>query len=173
VSEIILVRRHDIQVTEQDKEAARRVLFGHIDGLGDKAQKSWRRLFNRLFKLEAGECIEIKTHQERIGWWHRKHMALEQNLFESQEVFQEFEQFRNWLKIGAGFVDWHVGPKGGVVPIPKSIRFSKLEQSEMEEVHNNMIDFLRTAHAQKVLWRHLDEAKRVEFLELILQGFGE
>jgi hypothetical protein len=39
-------------------------------------------------KLEPGEIVEIRTHQERIGWYHRKHMALEQRVFEAQEKFE-------------------------------------------------------------------------------------
>jgi len=173
MSEIVIVRQHEVQISESDKEIARRVLFGHIDGLGEKGKKQWRRLFNNLFRLEAGECITIKTNQKRIGWKHRKHMALEQALFESQEKFQEFETFRSWLKVGAGFVEWIAAPKGGVMPIPKSISYADLEQAEMEEVHINMVNFLREEYAQKALWRHLDPMQRSEMMETILGGFGE
>lgn len=173
MSEITLVRNHGIQVTEAEQQAARKVLFGHIDGLGEKGKKQWRRLINRLFKLEPGEMMDIKTHQERLGWYHRKHMAMEQALYESQERFENFEAMRTWLKVGAGFVDWFPGAKGGVIPVPKSISFASLEQAEMEQVHSDMVQFLRTAHAQKTLWNHLDEAARSEMMEVILGSFGE
>lgn len=173
MAEILLVRQNDHIVSDSDKEAARRVLFGHIDGLGEKGKKQWRRLLNSLFKLEAGEMVEIKTYQERMGWYHKKHMALEQALFESQERFEEFASMRTWLKVGAGFVDWFPGAKGRVIPVPKSISYAKLEQGEMEQVHNDMIVFLRTAHAQKTLWKHLSENDRSEFMEVILGGFSE
>lgn len=170
---ISLVRQHDIQVSDSDKEIARRVVFGAIDGLGEKGKKQWRRLWNGFFKLEPGEMIEINTHQARLGWYHRKHMALEQSLFESQERFEEFDQFRNWLKIGAGFVDWYPGAKGGVVPIPKSISYAKLEQNEMESVHTEMVLFVRTPHAIKTLWPHLKGDTGAEMIDVILSGFGE
>lgn len=173
MAEINLVRKHDIAVSEQEKEAARRVLFGHIDGLGESAQKKWRRFVSRLFKLEPGEMVEIKTHQERLGWYHRKHMAMEQQLFEAQEKFDNFEAFRIWLKIGAGFVDWFPGPKGGVIPVAKSMSYGQLEQGGMEQLHSDMIKFLRTEHAQKTLWAHLDGAMRSEMMESVLGGFGE
>lgn len=173
MAEITLVRQHDTQITQEERDIASRVLLGKIDGLGEKGRKQWRGFLNRLFKLEPGEMVDIKTHQERIGRYHRKHMALEQAVFDGQEKFEDFEGFRTWLKVGSGFVDWYPGPKGGVIPVPRSISYSKLEQLEMEEVHKKMVTFLREGHAQKVLWPHLNEVARVEMMESIFEGFGE
>lgn len=173
MSEITLVKQHPAEIPQADREAARRVLFGMVDGLGEKGKKQWRRFVNGLMRMEPGEMVEIRTHKERIGWYHRKHMALEQAVFESQEKFEEFNSFRTWLKVGGGFVDWHPGPKGGVIPVPKSISYSKLEQGEMESVHEEMVKFLRTEHAGRTLWKHLSPTQRIDMVEGILQGFDE
>jgi hypothetical protein len=173
MSEIMLVRQPGTQLSEADRDAARRVFFGLVDGLGDRGRRQWRRLWNRLVKLEPGEMMEIRTHQQRIGWYHRKHMALEQALFESQERFEDFESFRTWLKVGASFVDWYPGPKGGVIPVPRSISYSKLEQGEMEQFHANAVNFLRTEHAGKTLWKHLPPEARAMMIEAVLESFGE
>lgn len=173
MSEITLVRQHPTLIPEADKDAARRVLFGMVDGLGEKGRKSWRRFINGLMRLEPGEMVEIRTHKDRIGWYHRKHMALEQTVFEHQEKFEEFESFRTWLKVGSGYVDWHPGPKGGVIPVPRSLSYAKLEQGEMESVHEEMVKFLRTEHAGRTLWKHLTPAARIEMVEGILAGFEE
>lgn len=173
MSEITLVRQHPTLIPEADKDAARRVLFGMVDGLGEKGRKSWRRFINGLMRLEPGEMVEIRTHKDRIGWYHRKHMALEQTVFEHQEKFEEFESFRTWLKVGSGYVDWHPGPKGGVIPVPRSLSYAKLEQGEMESVHEEMVKFLRTEHAGRTLWKHLAPAARIEMVEGILVGFEE
>lgn len=171
MAEIVLVRQDTTPVAKGDAEAARRVLFGQIDGLSAAHKKAWRRLWNWFIKnAEPGEMVEIKTHRDRLGWYHRKHMLLEQRVFESQEKFDDFKQFRVWLKVGAAFVDWIPGPKGGVVPVPKSLSYAELEQDEMEKVHADMVAFLRTAHAQKTLWRHLDAGKRSEMMEALLEG---
>lgn len=172
MAEIVLVRSDTTPVSEHDAEAARRVLFGQIDGLSEQHRKSWRRLWNWFLKsAEPGEMVEIKTHRERLGWFHRKHMAMEQAVFDSQEKFEHFEQFRLWLKVGAGFVEWLPGPKGGVIPVPRSISYAKLEQDAMEKVHADMVAFLRTEHAQKTLWRHLAPEKRAEMMQTLLEGF--
>ncbi len=174
MTDIVLVRQNREPIAKADAEAARKVLFGQVDGLSERHRKSWRRLWNWFLKsAEPGEMVEIKTHRERLGWYHRKHMALEQALFESQEKFEHFKQFRDWLKIGAGHVDWIPGPRGAVVPVPKSISYAELEQDEMERVHDAMLAFLRTEHPQKVLWRHLAPAQRSDMMETILAGFNE
>ena len=171
--EIILVRQEDMQATEADKDAARRVVFGIIDGLGEQGRRQWRRLWNRIMGLEPGEMMEISTVQPRLGWYHRKHMALEQAVFEAQERFEDFESFRTWLKVGASFVDWYPGPKGGVIPVPRSISYAKLEQGAMEQFHNDAVAFLRTEHAGKTLWKHLGDCQRIQMIETILGGFNE
>lgn len=132
MAEITLVKQNPCEISEADRATANRVLCGVVDGLGELGKKQWRRFISGLMRLEPGEMVEIRTHKERTGWYHRKHMALEQMVFESQEKFTEFETFRTWLKVGSGFVDWHAGPKGGVIPVPKSLSYAKLEQGEME-----------------------------------------
>jgi hypothetical protein len=173
MSAITLVRQNPVEVSEADKATARSVLFGIIDGLGEGGKKAWRRFFNRLMKLEPGEMVSIVTHQERLGWYHKKHMALEQMVFEHQERFENFKGFRDWLKVGAGHCDWYPGPKGGIFPVPKTISYAKIEQGEMETFHGNIVDFLRTEHAQKTLWKHLSTTARMDMVESILAGFGE
>lgn len=175
MSTITLVRQHgDKQaIPKGDADAARRVLFGLVDGLGERGKRQWRRFVNGLFRLEPGECVEIRTHRERLGWYHRKHMALEARVFEAQERFDSFDAFRSWLKVGSGFVDWYPGPKGGVIPVPRSISYAKLEQGEMEQVHADMVAFLRTEHACKTLWPKLPAAQRAEAIEALLAEFDE
>lgn len=173
MSDIVLVRQQAASIPEADREAARRVLFGLVDGLGEVNRKRWRRFVNGLMRLEPGEMAEIKTRKARSGPFHRRHMKLETVVFEAQEKFENFEAFRAWIKVGSGHVEWFPGPKGGVIPVPKSIAYSEIEEDEMREFHDNAVAFLRTEHAGKTLWRHLPEAARIEMMETILGGFGE
>lgn len=173
MSAITLVKQQPGVISEADKDAARRVLFGIVDGLGETGKKQWRRFFNSLVRLEPGEMVEIKTHKDRSGPFHRRHMKLETTIFQAQEKFEHFKQFRNWLKVGSGFCDWLPGPKGGVIPVPKSIAFDELEDFEMRQVHDDMVAFMRSEHAGRALWKHLTPAQRMEMVEGILGGFGE
>lgn len=171
--DITLVRQNPIAIPEADAATARGVIFGIVDGLGDKGRKQWRRWWSAVMRLEPGEMIDISTNQMRLGWYHRKHMALEQAVFEAQERFDDFEQFRIWLKVGAGHVIWTPGPRGGVFPVPKSISYAKMEQGEFEEFHHAVVRFLRTEHAAKTLWKHLAQRMQIEMIESILGDFRE
>lgn len=173
MADITLVRQHDVQVTDQELAVARRVMFSYVDGLGERGKKQWRRFWNGLLRLEPGEMVDIKTHKARSGPFHRRHMVIETALFEAQERFEHFEQFRNWLKVGSGFCDWVPGGKGAVMPVPRSIAFDKLEEDEMRQVHADMVAFVRTDYACKTLWKHLSDTQRIEKIEGLLAEFGE
>lgn len=173
MADIVLVRQEG-EIPEADREAARRVIFGAIDGLGEVHRKRWRRFWNGLLRLEPGEMAEIKTRKPRSGPFHRRHMKLEQVFFESQERFDIFDPvFRDWLKVGAGHVIWCPGPKGGVFPVPQSIAYDQIEEDEMREFHEKVVAFLRTDHAAKTLWPHLSPTARIEMVEGLLASFGE
>ncbi|OWT69231.1 MULTISPECIES: DUF1367 family protein [unclassified Achromobacter] len=173
MADITLVRQQQAEIAEADREAARRAIFGVVDGLGDQGRKQWRRLWNSIFRLEPGEMLEIRTHKERLGWYHRKHMALESKVFEAQERFKDFDAFRDWLKVGAGHVNWYPGPKGGVIPVPKPISYARLEQTDMEEFHAKAVEFLRQPYAIKTLWPAAPAHLAAAMIEDVLGKFGE
>jgi hypothetical protein len=174
MTDITLVRQQPVEITDAEKDAARRVLFGIVDGLGERGRKQWRRFVNGLMRLEPGEMVEIKTRKPRSGPFHRRHMVLEQTLFEQQERFAIFDPvFRDWLKVGAGHVIWCPGPKGGVFPVPQSIAYDQLEDDEMREFHDKVVAFVRTEHAAKTLWPHLSPAARIDMVEGLLAQFNE
>lgn len=48
---ITLVRQEAAAIAPQDAEAARRVFFGIVDGLGDRGRKQWRSLWNGMVRV--------------------------------------------------------------------------------------------------------------------------
>lgn len=170
----ITITRTNIQMPpEKDLDGVRRVLFECIHGFGQQDNARWRRLWKRLIGAEPGEILEIEMTFPRSGPYHRRHMAIEQQVFDAQDRFTDFEQFRYWLKVGAAWVTWAAGPSGGVVPIPKSISYSKADEEEFRLYHVKVVEFLRGPHAAKYLWKHLGEEKAHEMMDAILDGFGE
>lgn len=153
-----------------DLDGARELLFKALDGFGDDDKKAWRKLWKRIFSLKPGEMLEVQTVFPRSGPYHRRHMAIEQKLFDSQEKFDDFEAFRTWLKLGAGWVIWALGEDGTLVPVPKSISYASAEQDEFEKYHAAVLRFLRGSHAAVFLWPHLED-KAVEQIEWILRSF--
>jgi len=171
--EITLVKRGEISLTDTERSLVHRVLFDMIDGLGALNQKRWRRFWNRFLKSEPGEMASITTASQRMGSFHRRHMLIESRVFAGQERIPTFEQFRLWLKLGAGFVDWMPGPKGGVVPVPRSISYAACEEGVFREFHDAAIAFLRTEHAITYLWPKLPREQRFDAIDNILLPFEE
>lgn len=172
--DITLVRQIQEPISEADRIAATRVLFGIVDGLGEIEKRKWRRFIGMLFRMGPGEIATVNTHKARSGPFHRRHMLLETRVFEAQERFTDFKRgFRDWLKVGAGHCDWYPGPKGGVMPVPKSTSYTEMEEGEMREFHDACLAFLRTAHAGKTLWPALSPLLRIHAIEAVLADFRE
>jgi len=169
---IQVVRTRAPKPDESSMIIIRSFLFECFKGATDIDDKRWRRFFEYATNKEAGEIFDVELTFPRYTPYHKRHMKIEWDVFKSQEKFSDFEMFRNWLKIGAGFVEWVAGAKGGVVPLPKSISYSELSELEFHEFHDNVIAFLRGEHAAPYLWKHL-EAKSHDYMSEILAGFNE
>lgn len=173
MAKITLVRQNR-EITDAKRTELRAVLavlYAFVDGLGELEGKKWRRFWSALLRMEIGEMAEIITHKARVGVYHRRHMLLEQRVFDAQERIAEFKNFRLWLKIGAGHVTWMAGPTGGVVPVPKSVAYEEMEQADFEEFHQSAVDFLRGEHAIKYLWPKLPAPQRHDAIEAVLGDF--
>ena len=171
MTEVVLVKQLPLNLSEADNAVMRKVLFESMNGLDERSKKGWRRFWNMIVKAEPGEVFSVETWFPRVSKFHRLHMAMEQAVFNAQERIAEFDSFRAWLKVGAGFVDWIPGPKGAVMPIPRSIAYRRLDEEGMREFHEDTIRFLRGPHAAKVLWPHLTPAQRADMIDTVLGEF--
>lgn len=154
-------------------DGVRAFLFGALDGANRDDRRAWRRFWKRVTTMEPGEMAAVEMAFPRSGPFHRRHMAIEQAVFDSQERFGDFEMLRHWLKIGAGWVVWAPGAKGGIVPLPKSISYAKADEEEFRQFHEQVVAFLRGPHAAPYLWRHLGDEGAHQMMDAILGGFGE
>lgn len=172
MSRITMVRTDQPIPAENDLGAVRSFLFGVVDGAGKDDRSAWQRFWSKVKRLEPGEVFDFEIIFPRLGAYHRRHMAIEQAVFDAQDRFSDFEMFRDWLKIGSAWVVWVPGAKGGIVPLPRSISYAKADQAEFEKYHRQVVDFLRGQHAAPYLWRHLGD-KSHDMMDSILEGFGE
>ncbi len=165
---IVLVKQTDDRLADNEAAVVRKFLFGHLTGATEKDTKAWYRFCRALNESGSGEYFSVRIERQRQNWRHSKHMGLISKIFKAQERIADFEQFRLWLKVGSGFVDWCAGPTGGVFPVPKSISFDKCSEDEFIAFHDAVVAFLRTGHAAKYLFpkapAHLAEAGIEEIL---------
>lgn len=169
---IAIAKRTDANLTEQQRQVLAGVLFEMLGGLTEYDQKRWRGFWREVMAAGSGEVFTVDLAIIRNGRTHRKHMALENALFEAQEQFHVFGQLRDWIKTGSGFVTWHM-VRGQMQAVPNSISYDKCDQLTMEQFHTDAIAFLRTPRAQEQLWPHLPAAKAQEMVEVVLGSFNE
>ncbi len=177
-TEIVIVRQPPPKeaFSAADIETFRRVLFALADGLNEQHKKRWRRFWNWLWKAEAGEMISWFQNRQRSGPFHRRHMLIEQRAFDAQERMEEFEDFRTYMKTAAGFVTWAPGGPGmpAIVPLPKSIRYTALDEDAMQEFHAAFVRALRSDRVTRFLWPHLKTpGARSAMVESVLTEFHE
>ena len=161
------------ELTAQDLEALRPLLYRVLDGMGEQDADRWRRFWGRVVRAPVGTLVELETTRKRYGPFHRLHMSMEQALFDMQEIFPDFNLLRDWLKIGAGHVQWVTGPGGQMWPLPKSIAYDKLDDDGMREFHGRVIDFLRTPDAARMLWPALKPAMAAHAVEHFIKGYEQ
>lgn len=171
MSRFTIQRRRQALPDAKQLEGARALLFGALDGFGKDDRSSWRRFWKRMIGMQPGDVFEVEMVFPRSGQFHRRHMALEQSVFDAQEVFEDFEQFRQWLKIGAAWVIWMPGTDGQMVPIPKSVSYAAADQDEFQKFHEAVVNFLRGEHAAKTLWPHMKTPS--DMMTAILRGYDE
>lgn len=146
-------------------------LFRCFDGANIDYTKSWRRLWKKLNELAPGDVVDVDFTFSRSTKYHKRHMAMESAVFDAQEIISDFETFRDWLKIGAGFVTWLPISEGESYPVPKSISYASLDQEEFEQFHANCITFLLGPHAPAVLWPHYSLCDSQKIMHSIVEGF--
>lgn len=168
---LVLVKQTDQQLEEPAAGVVRNWLFGFFKGATEIDEKAWRRFMRAMNEGVAGEYFQITVERQRVGWKHRKQMALEGKVFDSQDRFTDKEPYRAWLKLGAGFVDWHAGVKGGVFPVPRSINFSNCSEEDFAEYRDKVSAFLHSSHAQKYLYPALTPQMAEQCMESILEAF--
>lgn len=144
---------------------------GELDGLTDQDRRAWRRFTKKTKELEIGEFFSFDHWFPRNAALHKLHFKVVGTLFDAQEQFADPDALRGWLYVGAGYCDFLPGPTGRMVAIPKSVKWSKIDDADFEALHRKVVDFVRSEHARGFLWPHLDEAKTYETVEILLQEF--
>lgn len=182
MSRVTIIRTSDMPPAESMLEQVRRFLFGLFDGWSRTDKQGWRKIWKRLMELEPGEFAVIEFVIPRSSPYHRRHFAILNAVFDSQERFDDLDRMRDWLSIGAGHVTWVPGARGGIVPLPKSISYAKADQHEFEDYHAKVMAFLRGDHAAVFLWGKCGPkgesdavkfARCQEMMDSILNEFGE
>lgn len=161
------------QLPPAERDIVSRFLFQHIRGMDAQNDKRWRRFWSQVWQADAGVGFQLLSMEERGGPFHRLHRVILDKLFQNQDAFSNIDRLHDFLKYGAGFVNWEPGKDNKPVAIPRSTAFNECSEDEMRQFHSDMEDFLRTERAQRRLWRRMKPAARAEMVEAILSDQQE
>lgn len=143
---------------------------GKLEGFGEKGRRAWNKFIKRINELEIGETLQFSYRLPRSPQHHKFFFGRAADLFDRQERFEHFDHLMEFLKVGAGHVDFVPGLDGMLVALPRSIAWDRLEEQDFIEFTRAMNDFLWTPGAQAALWPHLDEHQRYAMVDQWFQG---
>lgn len=90
-------------------------------------------------KLKEGEIYEVEIKRKRNYEFHKKYFSLMNLCFDNQDVFDDFDDLRDYLNCKSGFYLRIPTPDGEMIK-PKSISFSKMDDIEFENLYKKTID---------------------------------
>lgn len=169
--EIVLLKQTDNRLPDDEAAVVRRFLFQAVDGCTEKDKKAWRAFWRSVGNAGSGEYFTITIKRQRSGPFHRLTFALLQAVFKGQERFEDFRIFRQYIKLGALFVDYLPNADGELRAVPKSQSFDDCSEEEVRQFFDDMKTFLRTTRAQRTLWPEASPRAAEQGIESILQQF--
>ncbi|APR40012.1 DUF1367 family protein [Paraburkholderia sp. SOS3] len=144
---------------------------GKLAGVDERNDRAYGRFRKKLAELQPGQTLAFEFRIPRSPKFHRLHFVMLNAIFTCQEVFTDNERMRKWLEVGAGHFDFVPGPGGDLIALPRSIAYEALDDAEFHDVHESVKAFLRTPHAYRYLWPHLNDERGEIMVEAILNEF--
>lgn len=169
--EIVLIKQTDERMPEAEAAAVRKYLFQVIDGCTDKDKKAWRSFWRGVGNAGSGEYFSITIKRQRSGPFHRLTFVVLNTVFKAQERFDDFRVFRQFVKLGAGFVDYLPTPDGELRAVPKSQSYDECSEEEIRQFLDDVKTFFRTARCQKTLWPDASPKSAEQGMENLLEQF--
>ena len=115
-------------------------------------------------KLKMGEVYEAEIKLQRNPQFHRKFFSLINAGYaflpeRTQNGFRSVEGFRKYLIVAAGFYDLYFNPRlGGFVEMPKSLKFSSMDNEEFERVYEAVKDVIFSLIGESITESQFEES---------------
>lgn len=94
-----------------------------------------------VFKtVPVGDEALIKVIKNVNAKFHRKCMSLIGLLFDNQDNYENFDQFRYRILISLGFCETIIFDDGRVGYVPDSMAFARMDDPEREKVFTSILD---------------------------------
>jgi hypothetical protein len=94
-----------------------------------------------LRRMTLGQQVMVKFSFPRNTGHHRKFFALMQLIFNNQSHFATMDHLLAAFKFACGHTE-KIRTTRGIIEVPKSISFAKMDQAEFEAFYNRAVDFV-------------------------------
>ena len=94
-----------------------------------------------LSKLKDGDLVKAEIKVPRNLAHHRKFWKLMSIVYENQTYYQSPEHVCTAFKVATGHCDY-LQTQRGLVGIPRSISFAKMDQPGFEKFYSDAVDYL-------------------------------
>ncbi len=142
---------------------------GKLCGLDAKAERAYAKFKAVVSRLMPGETLAFSYRLPRNPKHHAFFFKKLSILLERQEVVHDLDKLREWLIVGAGFVDFYFGADGQMHAKPKSMDFDSMDEAEFAELHRAVDEFLYTEAAQAFLWPQLNQQQRWNCIQSFME----
>lgn len=142
---------------------------GKLCGLDAKAERAYAKFKAAVSRLMPGETLAFSYRLPRSPRHHAFFFKKLSILLERTEAVQDMDKLREWLIVGAGYVDFFFGADGQMQAKPKSIAYDEMEETEFAELHRAVDEFLYTDKAQAFLWPQLTPPQRWNCVESFME----
>ena len=95
----------------------------------------------KLADLGLDTLVKCSTSKHRNYQNHKRFFAFVKTAYDMQTFFDDFDIFRKWLIMGAGYFKSSVTPKGVTIFIPESIAFEKLDEEEFKQLFKKALNY--------------------------------
>jgi hypothetical protein len=143
---------------------------GAITGVTERHQKGWLKFWKLLQELTDEVCVYVEFYFPRNPKLHKLFFKRLHNVFKMQELFAEFDDFRLWVTVQAGYCNFVPGKDGKLCAIPKSIRYSKMDDLEFEAYFEAVMKGLWEGDTHRILWPHLSADQSWEMMGIAMNG---
>jgi len=109
-------------------------------GIGQKLEPSDEIALAYIKKLKPGADVEVDIRRPRNVQFHKKWFALAKVVFDNQEQYGDFDEFRKELTMLSGWWKEHHHASGKISYAAKSIAFDKMDEEQFTEMFDRSID---------------------------------
>jgi len=90
-------------------------------------------------KIAGGDVVYKDFKKIRNPYFHRKGFALLNLIFENQDQFDDFEEFRRWMKVKCGVYKEYIINGRAIIEVG-SMSFAKMDDYEFGQVYSRIIN---------------------------------